>query len=754
MIYLKPVATLSDFITRFRILGLFCFSLLLTGCNLTVNTTGSGTVEFSQSTYKACASKLEKCTAWPAGEEVVLTAIPEDGYYFHGWEGDCSGLGACVLKMSAHRTVRAVFLAQEGLLPAPEFKPGTDHFFSAPWPNDAYSVTSDGAVDLKEFPFKAGTAWEGALKRLARNTHGFSTNGAVMFQLAVGYTLPDYYVFNYQARIINSDQSSAQYGEQIPADIAFYEAPDAADATERARLLIVTPRPGYPLAPKTTYTVGLYNVYSVSAPSPLMQALNGSYSTQTNITEALFDTLKAQKQLLLSLYSREPVAFTSFTTQDVKHIDRAIGNTLNEFTDDDIRASVASVDKQSECESEYHTENYLIKTSMPVFQKGTKPYLLSGGSIVVEDARAIIQDYEVVDLLLQIPCEEPPPEGFPLKVHASETLLDWSEQSVNSPAGNQRVIQLILSAPESASRASTLIERLDNLLLKFGMDEWARLVLLGIITDFNVFNLESAKYSHMQYGAELFYSQRVATQITQLITDNDRLIVAPNQRVLSGDSAGGIALLHARAMGAQADMLISSNAPRPSYLHISSIVDFLLQIEDIPDGFIDFLSDLTGLTIENNRNQPLAHIVQTVLEPMDTINYLDELEIPELLYVLADQDDRLHGGEAGYSVAAALDRQLDLAPFLGGPSYAYASELGMSLDLDDAMGYEDLGSGNQTRILSIYNSVFEKSRNLVETAPYHGSRCYAFDVFSKGRPFSGEVNFSYYDLRSEAPLCQ
>lgn len=286
------------------------------------------------------------------------------------------------------------------------------------------------------------------------------------------------------------------------------------------------------------------------------------------------------------------------------------------------------------------------------------------------------------------------------------------------------------------------------------MNSWARRVLLGIITDFNVFNLESAKYSHMQYGAELFYSQRVATQITQLITDNDRLIVAPNQRVLSGDSAGGIALLHARAMGAQADMLISSNAPRPSYLHISSIVDFLLHIRDIPAGFVDFLSDLTGLTIENNRNQPLTHIVQTVLEPMDTLNYLDELETPELLYVLADQEDRLHGGEAAYSVAAALDRKIDLAPFLGGPSYAYAREPRMSLDLDDAMRYADLGTGNQTQVLSIYNSLFEVSSSLAETAPFHGSRCYAFDVFRKGRPFSGAVNFSYYDLRTEEPLCQ
>jgi hypothetical protein len=44
-----------------------------------------------------------------AGEVLTLTATPEAGSYFDGWSGACSGLGDCVVTMSADRSVTAHF---------------------------------------------------------------------------------------------------------------------------------------------------------------------------------------------------------------------------------------------------------------------------------------------------------------------------------------------------------------------------------------------------------------------------------------------------------------------------------------------------------------------------------------------------------------------------------------------------------------------------------------------------------------------
>lgn len=65
---------------------------------LTVNTagTGSGVVTPTTGTY-------------PHGTVVTLTATPNTGSVFAGWSGDCVGSGACVVTMTAPRTVTATF---------------------------------------------------------------------------------------------------------------------------------------------------------------------------------------------------------------------------------------------------------------------------------------------------------------------------------------------------------------------------------------------------------------------------------------------------------------------------------------------------------------------------------------------------------------------------------------------------------------------------------------------------------------------
>lgn len=50
-----------------------------------------------------------------AGTSVTLTAVPLAGYVFAGWEGDCSGTGACTLVMDGPKNIKADFAPASAL---------------------------------------------------------------------------------------------------------------------------------------------------------------------------------------------------------------------------------------------------------------------------------------------------------------------------------------------------------------------------------------------------------------------------------------------------------------------------------------------------------------------------------------------------------------------------------------------------------------------------------------------------------------
>lgn len=54
---------------------------------------------------------------------VTLTALPNEGYSFEGWYGDCTDLEACTFKMSEERTVLAIFTKKDiDVIPEDEIK--------------------------------------------------------------------------------------------------------------------------------------------------------------------------------------------------------------------------------------------------------------------------------------------------------------------------------------------------------------------------------------------------------------------------------------------------------------------------------------------------------------------------------------------------------------------------------------------------------------------------------------------------------
>ena len=73
---------------------------------MTVAVVGSGTVTSSPPGI-SCPSDCSESFAF--GTPVILSAVPEAGWTFTGWTGDCSGAGSCNLTMSVGHSATATF---------------------------------------------------------------------------------------------------------------------------------------------------------------------------------------------------------------------------------------------------------------------------------------------------------------------------------------------------------------------------------------------------------------------------------------------------------------------------------------------------------------------------------------------------------------------------------------------------------------------------------------------------------------------
>lgn len=717
--------------------------IALSGCNLTLNLSGQGEITVSGGTPKQCASTFSNCLSFNPSEEISLSPIPAEGYYFSHWEGDCSGRDTCTLKMNSTRQVRAVFLSPN--LFQPEFKPNTDHFFSAPWPNDAYNLTSAGYVDVKEFPFDSSTSWDSQIKSLAKKTRGFSTNGGSFFQFATD--IPDFSddSFNQLAiekrpyLLVNVDSNSPNFGKLIPSQLASYNRQDIDH--ESNHMMIVVPQPGYPLDANTTYAAVLMKpIISKTSAAPLLEGLDEPYSSKWSISETLFNTLRFQKnqiaaavQLNSNWQSSDFMAFTYFTTQDPIYITRAIGNTLKALPNNNIVASVTNVTQLQECACDGPTcvEAFQLTTEAPTFLNGNAPYLFNGGDIEISEEQAKILGSHTLEILAKVPCEEVPTGGFPLIAHAHSTTDGWYEGTYTIASKLRRAIEVDIDAPESTRRLSPASETFSNFLSLIGIHID---YLLEIITDFNVLNLNGALGTHHQYAADLFYAELVGERLAEILVSSNainpdnlsRYQANPEQHVISGRSLGGIAAIHTLAMGTKAKMATIEKPPRPSYIHIKNIVDFIVDAEG---GLETQLINISGINPTHARFQPLSHLVQTVMEPMDTLNYVKFLNIPNLFLILSKENDDAHGGEAAFSLATALENSTRIQPIYSSQYHQEDPENTLSNYMAGAPlfnGYSGYNNGNGNQFISVEDGSLSNSEPTTRL-----EKCFAHDTFAK-----------------------
>lgn len=663
---------------------------LIAGCKptLTTHNTGQGTVSV-QGVTAACKNELPNCYQTEKDVVLTLSAEPADGYVFAGWNGACKGTELCTVKMTDDHTAWAIFLSTS--LAAAEFKPGTDRFFSAPWPNDALHRNSDGSLSVKHFPFPKNSRWESQITSLARKTQGFSLNGGSFFTFQ---TQDPGDIEFYEGKwsegssayhpwiLINVDQNSPNYASIVPSTMQMHTDPDDPNMIQ----VVITPALGHPLEPDTTYaTVLMQNNYISWTQSALVRALDEDYHPGLHIDAALFNSLAAQKQAIAMALDQYGVtskadinAFTYFTTQDPQHLNKAISNTLSRLSTQDVISSVKAINQLQSCmcNGPGCVEAFELVTEVPLFLKGSAPYLFTGGQIEVSDDKAVIQKYTTLHYLLKVPCETFPNGRFPLSVHAMSTLNYWTQYYYEDEDEQRRIMEIMLDAPESNARrlsstASNLLSFLNTFNVKAGY-------LLDMLTDFNVLNLNAALGIHHQYAAELFYAEllgRNLPEILQVHLDLDSTTLEhytpdPERFVLSGRSLGGIAAIHALSMDTWANMATIEKPPRPSYIHIETILQFMFEFSP---SLAKHISSYSGISLDlrSPHAQPLAHLTQTVLEPIDTLNYVKGMNTENLFLVLSKIDDPVHGGESAFSLATALEQVSNIqAIFTGQGAYS------------------------------------------------------------------------------------
>jgi sugar lactone lactonase YvrE len=78
---------------------------------LTTTVVGSGTISSTDGLVNCSSSCV---TVYPNTASVILSAVPNPGYAFSAWSGDCIGQGRCLLPLDHNKTVQATFSAVAG----------------------------------------------------------------------------------------------------------------------------------------------------------------------------------------------------------------------------------------------------------------------------------------------------------------------------------------------------------------------------------------------------------------------------------------------------------------------------------------------------------------------------------------------------------------------------------------------------------------------------------------------------------------
>ena len=349
--------------------------------------------------------------------------------------------------------------AKEAYFEVPRGGEGEAEFYSLPFPNDIRR--SGGKVDMSNHPVPPANLGIPLVNRYidaaGADLDGFSTNPVIYFRFSHYYDWSSVNADTIQLIDI-TDKTQPEYNKvlglewkTVDDDLSNYICPE---------WLAFKPPPGSPLKPGRTYAAIVTTGVKARPPKKddppesfvrskdLIALLDDSAPSDADL-KAAHDAYKPLRAWLADTNKNAATILNAavFTTADPEAVVPALRKavhddplpTLSELT------VCASANTTSPCESE-ETEkgddgeetmvtrgkcpapnaDYTVihgRMRLPVFQKGTAPYLTpeDGGEIEISGGAAVVQGHQEVCFALSVPKDPAPAAGYPLLVYGHGT---------------------------------------------------------------------------------------------------------------------------------------------------------------------------------------------------------------------------------------------------------------------------------------------------------------------------------------------
>lgn len=562
-------------------------------------------------------------------------------------------------------------------------------FYEFPWPNDIRRH-DNGLININNFPPASINPLFTLVTALAAPVaKGFGTNSAVFFQFTGKLsdsnfpTVEESLSPDSSIMLVNIDPTSPRYLEPTPLLIDFKSS---RSLYRPSNLLTVLPYFGFTLESNTQYAAILFDGLEDDKNEKIPRAPVLDYLSETNVSELSDKEQVLQQQKTLvdhfvtehTAWSPENViAFTVYTTQDTNVLMTNLAQSVRAIPDEDVINSVAPFrlwEAQSTCGStgsstigNYDLNFLTLDVSLPRWQRGTPPYLLSGGDIAVdENGMPQIQFWEQTQMHLIFSCDAPPNEGKSVVVRADGTgadfdAADWVVIFHEYANRDFEHIALSVSPHFTGDRIHPLAVTGANLLRSLGFEVDDQEVAGNIYA--NLFNLKSKIGGAHQGAADYLYLKRLGENLQAIVEqkgiqdenykDLDLTLVStnPDRIGISGQSQGSNDSPLALAVEEWAFAQLNA-AGAASYATLANRGQYSYWLTTF----------ILGLSPEElDMFHPIAHIMQTIVEPIEPSNYAPDIKVKDML-ITAGYHDGCVLREDAEAFATALARHGNIKP--------------------------------------------------------------------------------------------
>jgi len=458
-------------------------------------------------------------------------------------------------------------------------------FFGAPWPDNQRTI--DGRPDLEGFPLRDDISLIEDYASQIEDLKGFGTNAPVFVPLngpvddlpsPQETAEPDGPVM-----LLDIDPNSPERGTIIPVSITQQERDTE---FQRRHMLAVQPVWGFPLRPRTTY--------SLVFKEPFLQGSSNWRAGQdwSDLTDTLLQLRVDDDQIAHAI---------QFTTQDpVGALARAAARIKEDI-------SLPPLDQVVSGQTSFG--NYGIYTGtvwLPMWQHGTKPYLIEGGGFVLdENMMPVLSGWERANFTISVPRDGDMPEaGWPVVIYGHGTggdhlsfVRSGSSISPATSLAEAGIMGIGISLPLHGDRSA-------------GLDP--------ALASFNYLNPDSA-VSCFRQGAldQIYLATLLSTLPHHFETASGTVRTDPSRIAYMGHSHGGLVGAMAAPFfgdGIKAVFLSGAGGGLSTTLVSRDAGDF--DIQEILESVLDF-SDADVL----DEMHPVVALVQTLAEATDPINY-------------------------------------------------------------------------------------------------------------------------------------